>query len=331
MTQSEEIVTQEGVSQKALESVFLYNRNMEVSYRSYISDPKKLEIRLSHPDASQLVTFQMIFVLQGTVRLNQSSGGDYFKQINQHQHNIYRTSFKSSQMLVDAADDVICINISPAFVDRFLPGDHIAYQRLWLEDQSKNPFPLAEVNMQISPEISAILQRLGNAKHSAFSDQLLLESKAIELFALQISQFEQMQMNKAEPKLKALEVERMHQAREILIAQTGNQLSLRALAHLVGTNEFNLKRDFKAVFGKTVYAYLNQHKMEQAKTMLIEEDITVAETSKKMGYKHATHFTNAFKKYFGFLPNKIKTGKLSMLLFLEDFVAFLESFNSIAI
>jgi len=57
----------------------------------------------------------------------------------------------------------------------------------------------------------------------------------------------------------------------------------------------------------------------------------VAETSKKMGYKHATHFTNAFKKYFGFLPNKIKTGKFSMLLFCEDFTAILENLNFLAI
>ncbi|WP_316806991.1 AraC family transcriptional regulator [Pedobacter agri] len=331
MTQSEEIVTQEGVFNGNLESVFLYNQNMEVSYRNYINDRTKLEIRLSHPDASRYVTFQMIFVLQGAVRLSKSGAIETYSQIDQYQHNIYRTALKSSKMLVGADDDIICINISPEFIDRFLPSDHAAYQRLWFDDQSGAPFPLSEANMQISPEIAAVLQRLGNSSQSAFSDQLLLESKAIELFALQISQFEQLQTHNAGAKIKKLEVERMYQAREILIAQTGNQLSLRALAHLVGTNEFNLKRDFKAVFGKTVYAYLNQHKMEQAKSMLIEEDITVAETSKKMGYKHATHFTNAFKKYFGFLPNKIKTGKFSMLLFCEDFTAILENLNFLAI
>ncbi|MCX2474019.1 AraC family transcriptional regulator [Pedobacter sp. MC2016-05] len=123
----------------------------------------------------------------------------------------------------------------------------------------------------------------------------------------------------------------MHEVREILIQQSGDQLSLRALAHLVGTNEFNLKRDFKALFGKTVFAYLNQHKMEKAKNMLIEEDTTVSEISKRMGYKHATHFTSAFKKYFGYLPNKIKTGKLSLLIFFEDFIALLENLSLLTI
>lgn len=331
MTQSEERTTQQGVSRKALESVFLYNKNMEVSYRSYIDNRERLEIRLRHQNPSELETFQMIFVLKGSIGIRNCGSDEVIAEIERHQHNICRIPFKSSCLLVNASDDIICINISPAFLDRFLPEDHQAYKRLFLADKFEKPLMLTDVNMQITPEISTILQRLGNFSQSAFSDELLLESKAIELFALQITQYEQMQASEIGMRLKKTDVERMHQAREILIAQTGEQLSLRALAHLVGTNEFTLKRDFKAVFGKTVYAYLNQYKMEQARTMLIDEDITVAETSKKMGYKHATHFTNAFKKHFGFLPNKIKTGKFSLLIFVEDFIALLENFNFLTV
>jgi len=330
MTQSEEIVTQKGESRQAVENVFLYNQNMEVSYSTSIYDRNKIEIRLNHPDELEKETYQMIFVLKGNIKVTKSGSNHEFVEIASQQHNLFRLPFKSTRILVDTSDDMLFINLSKSFLKRFLPHDHPAFKLLLNEDLDSQ-LVLSTINMPITPEISAILQKLGNSDHSTFSDQLLLESKAIELFALQISQFEQLQNSEAPAKLKKIEMERMHEVREILIQQTGDQLSLRALAHLVGTNEFNLKRDFKALFGKTVFAYLNQHKMEKAKNMLIEEDTTVSEISKRMGYKHATHFTSAFKKYFGYLPNKIKTGKLSLLIFFEDFIALLENLSLLMI
>ena len=179
--------------------------------------------------------------------------------------------------------------------------------------------------MYITPEMSAILQRIGHSISDKFCNQLLLESKVIELMALQITQYEELERIQTPTTLKKEELERMQQAREILIGHTGDQLSLRTLAHLVGTNEYNLKRDFKTVFGTSVYRYLSQYKMEQAKDLMINTNNTIAEISQRIGYKHATHFTSAFKKYFGYLPNKIKSGKLSLLLLIEDFSVLFEN------
>lgn len=134
-----------------------------------------------------------------------------------------------------------------------------------------------------------------------------------------MSQFEQTENDQLQLGLKKEELDRMQEVKEILMRNIESQFSLRTLAHMVGTNEFNLKKNFKAAFGTTVYGYFNQYKMEQAKAMLIEGDTKVAEVSGKMGYKHATHFTSAFKKYFGYLPTKIK---MSMLLLDPEFCLF---------
>lgn len=40
--------------------------------------------------------------------------------------------------------------------------------------------------------------------------------------------------------------------------------------------------------------------------MLLEGNHKIADVAITSGYKHATHFSSAFKKYFGYLPNKIK-------------------------
>ena len=40
----------------------------------------------------------------------------------------------------------------------------------------------------------------------------------------------------------------------------------------------------------------------------------ITEIAEAVGYKHATHFTNAFKKFFGYLPQSLKAAKVSLAL-----------------
>lgn len=325
MTQSGEQLTQSGEFEPQNHNIYSYNKAVSLSYTVDLAKPRQVEIYMTGPDPKQLPLYQMIFVLKGKLSLCKKGKTQHYGQIESQQHNLCRIIPASSRLLLDNPnDEIICINLSPSFLQRYLPAGHPVQLQLSSGDPA-DPILLSPINLFLTPEISSILQRLGNNTNSGFCDQLLMESKVIELLALQISQFEQLQHSEAPSQLRKEEMERMQEARTILLQHTGEQLSLRALAHLVGTNEFNLKRDFKAAFGTTVYGYLNQYKMEQAKTMLIEKDVTIAEISNKMGYKHATHFSSAFKKYFGYLPNKIKSSKLSLLLFIEEFSALYEN------
>ena len=65
-----------------------------------------------------------------------------------------------------------------------------------------------------------------------------------------------------------------------------------------------LKEGFKQLYGDTVYAYLLDHKMEEARRMLEERQYNVNEVGLKLGYSTASHFIAAFKKKFGTTPKK---------------------------
>ncbi len=84
-----------------------------------------------------------------------------------------------------------------------------------------------------------------------------------------------------------------------------NPCSLIDLAHQVGTNDAYLKKHFKEVFGTTVFGYLHDAKMREARKMLLE-DKTVTEVAYHTGYRYVAHFTRAFKKYFGVTPNQVR-------------------------
>ncbi|MGM9475295.1 helix-turn-helix transcriptional regulator [Pedobacter sp. GSP4] len=327
MTHSGEETTIKGEYENAHKSVFLFNKAMVVSHSFNVEDQRQLEIRMAYPDDSQMEFYQMIFVLSGQVRVTAGHNNSTFAQIAAQQHNICRATNPSARLLMSSVkDEVICINLSAYFLNKYLPVNHPAHNQLTANKHKEAAaVTLSPYNMPITPEVSSILQRLGTLGQGGLFDQLLLESKVIELLALQISQFEQVSKNTALTKLKEGVLAKMLDAREILIHHSGDQLSLKSLALKVGTNEFNLKRDFKTVFGNTVYGYLNQHKMELAKSMLVQKEYTIAEISEKVGYKHATHFSSAFKKFFGYLPNKIRSGKFSLLLFADEFLVGIEN------
>nr|WP_301005439.1 helix-turn-helix transcriptional regulator [Lunatimonas sp.] len=78
--------------------------------------------------------------------------------------------------------------------------------------------------------------------------------------------------------------------------------SLRKLALEVGTNESHLKRHFKEAFHQTVYGFVIDKRMEKALELLKDKDLKIVEIAERLGYKHATHFSAAFKKYFGGHP-----------------------------
>lgn len=137
---------------------------------------------------------------------------------------------------------------------------------------------------------------------------LFFHAKVIELLSLQLEQLE-MATNGGPfsyQSLKEEELKRVYRVKEIIEQNPQKKYSLLGLAHAVGTNDATLKKHFKAVFGVTVFGYLHAYRMEQAKKQLLTSDLKISDIAQRAGYKHATHFSAAFKKYFGYLPTQLK-------------------------
>ncbi|HLT87791.1 MAG TPA: AraC family transcriptional regulator [Sphingobacterium sp.] len=95
-------------------------------------------------------------------------------------------------------------------------------------------------------------------------------------------------------------------AKEIIEEDLSENHSIPELAKQVGTNVQYLKKYFKQYFGKTVMGYITEKKMEYAKELILTGNHRVSDVARMTGYKHPTHFTTAFKKHFGFIPNSLK-------------------------
>ncbi|MEM1311530.1 MAG: AraC family transcriptional regulator, partial [Cyanobacteria bacterium P01_H01_bin.153] len=135
-----------------------------------------------------------------------------------------------------------------------------------------------------------------------------LESKTLELIALQLDQLSEHQLAlSAASMLKTADITRIYLARDILIRNLENPPSLLALAKQSGINSLKLKQGFRQIFNTTVFGYLHAHRMEEARRLLELGGLTVIQVAQRVGYAHPGKFAVAFKKKFGISPKSLKS------------------------
>lgn len=160
----------------------------------------------------------------------------------------------------------------------------------------------------ITPAIQVALQQLLNCPYQGVVKQLYLESKTLELLSLWLEQAVSGNFapEQAPCSRNSDEIDRVYHAKEILTQQMDNPPCLMDLARQVGLNDCTLKRKFRQVFGTTVFGYLHNYRMEQARSLLLENQLSVMGIAHQVGYNNLCAFSTAFRKKFGVSPRQIR-------------------------
>ncbi|WNZ21631.1 helix-turn-helix transcriptional regulator [Leptolyngbya sp. NK1-12] len=154
------------------------------------------------------------------------------------------------------------------------------------------------------------LRQLLNCPYQGMTKRIYLESKILELLALQIHQWTEHNTEHSSYSCRSLhpgDIERLHHAKEILLQNFDNPPSLLDLARQVGLNDYKLKQGFRQVFGTTVFGYLQMHRMKYAQQLLTQRELSVAGVAQLVGYASQSRFCDAFKRQFGVSPREYRT------------------------
>lgn len=193
---------------------------------------------------------------------------------------------------------------------RTLWGDEIDYlpselKRMLALDES---LPFSTVR-NITPAMQIALQQMLDCPYQGVMKQMYLESKAIEVLVLWFEQAACSDRLSPHPPRKVVDTDRIYQAKEILLQHLDNPPSLLGLARQVGLNDCTLKRGFKQVFGTTVFGLLHQHRMEKARSLLLENQHPITAIAQAVGYTNLSAFSSAFRKQYGISPRAMQGTK----------------------
>jgi len=243
------------------------------------------------------------FCIKGCSNFNNSAQRKpaIFKQA---EYNILYLPKKETTTIINTEDcDLVHVYLGEKFFLQYLSRDYgVPMYNLFGIGK------LFQSNLYLTPKLKSILADIEACDFGGNLKNLYTKAKIIEVLSLQLAQYEEEKIIPST--LKAVEVEKMILVRELIESDLSSSPSISSLARAAGTNEQYLKKHFKLLFGSTVFGYMISCKMEKAKEMLLTGKYRITEISEVVGYKHATHFTNAFKKFFGYLPQTLKATKI---------------------
>ncbi len=101
------------------------------------------------------------------------------------------------------------------------------------------------------------------------------------------------------------ELELASRAKAVLLQDFIHPPTVQVLAHLCATNESKLKKVFKKVYQTTLYGYVQKLRLDEANVLLREENLTIGEIAKRVGYKHQGHFSKLFFATYDVYPKEL--------------------------
>lgn len=103
---------------------------------------------------------------------------------------------------------------------------------------------------------------------------------------------------------------RLRRSVEFMHDNFARDLPLGEIAAAAYLSEYHFARLFKRITGQTPHAYLASLRIEQARRLLAETDLSVAEVGDRVGYQSASHFGKLFRQATGMTPTAFRDAVL---------------------
>ena len=177
-------------------------------------------------------------------------------------------------------------------------ADHIHF--LSPENSTKKYYD----NGNINPSMAVVLSQILSSNIHESMKALYLKGKVYELLSLYFNKNEDTDIEQCPFLIDEDNVRKIRLAKEIILKNMSEPPSLQELSEEIGLSLNKLKEGFKQLYGDTVFGYLLDHKMEEARRMLASTNYNVNEVGLRIGYSTSSHFIAAFKKKYGTTPKK---------------------------
>ena len=84
--------------------------------------------------------------------------------------------------------------------------------------------------------------------------------------------------------------------------------TISELSKMIALNEYKLKIGFRNLYGKSIHNFVRSIRMENAKYLLENRDLSIGQIANLSGYINASHFARAFREEYGLNPNNFRCG-----------------------
>ena len=197
----------------------------------------------------------------------------------------------------------VVIYIDPLVLNTFMDGQYDRFPTGLCELVNGDHKRSYNQTFTMTPSVNMAIHQILHCPYGGALKRFYLEGMTLELITHAMAQ---LIVNKdGHSKIMALQpndIERVQDAKDILLRNLEKPHSLLELARQVGINKDKLNKDFRQVFGASVFEYLRISRLERARVLLESKEKNVTEAAFDVGYAHPKNFARAFKNHFGTNP-----------------------------
>lgn len=263
------------------------------------------DISLQTIDAPNVIS--LFFVEKGLIQCSSDNGGSW--QIGSLQHNLIYNSYHTNETIFKKQKGLklTIVSFAPEHFMQLSDGggkmtDTIASNLVAGESFSLGSAP----NLRLNLQMLQLLNGLDQTGYNDSADRLLTEAKVLELLALQVGQLQKEDHLISGKKLSSMDIRKLHDVRDIILSDLSADFSLSSLSRQVGLNIYKLKFGFKFLFGKPVFQFLKEARLQYAAQQISKDTKPISQIAYEAGFATPSHFSDAFKKQYGVSPIKFR-------------------------
>lgn len=192
----------------------------------------------------------------------------------------------------------------PEYLNEMLPQNE-AWAESFKEKIERRERILGAESLPITQIQEQALQNIFHCPLSGKLGELMMETSFIQFMMLQLYGH----FGEGSVSQKRISQHDNNIARELKEYLTKNFLhehSVSCLAKHFGVNTNRLMFLFRQTFGKSIFEYLGELRMQHAFKLLRDDNLRVINVARIIGYKNPNHFSAAFKKRYGVVPTELR-------------------------
>jgi AraC family transcriptional regulator len=93
---------------------------------------------------------------------------------------------------------------------------------------------------------------------------------------------------------------------DFIESHLAEDIALEDLASVAGSSRFHFSRAFREATGFPPYRFLIHRRIDAAKTLLLQDTLTIAEIAEQCGFNSQSQFSAMFRRVFGSSPARFR-------------------------
>src|SRR5688572_8367621 len=191
------------------------------------------------------------------------------------------------------------------YFNQFLPDDQYWAERLKARIRRKERM-IGEHFSAISLAQQQALKNILNCPLEGKLGYMMIETSIIQILLVHLHALFYKEEAFKQPVASRRDVEIIQELKEYLTETFLEDHCLPTLARQFGTNTNKLMSLFKKVFGRSIFEFIGELRMDHAMELLRDHGLLVTEVARTVGYKNPNHFSCAFKRKYGISPSDLK-------------------------